>query len=381
MKNITAILLQLCLVIHLFSCGPATTDRVSSTSYTLEIVDSVQVDFLGSLQLYAIHSSRDLFLFSEFRQKKLVLTDQSGEVLSTFDQPADAPVSFGNTACAATFVGDSIVVMGPQKLVIYDLDFNFIKSHQKPYAGKGMLYSGYDHLQKAEVNDEICLVAFTGGPQHPAATNQEAFYTHFNTFDLVSLDTGGFRPITPLHPKSRYFQGEAFNFIRPVFQVNEDLIQFVFATDTLFHTYDLSRQGNELSIEGIPFDKFILNPGYPLGGREDYDTPKPTEGSIRGYFNINKKDLILYQSGLPLEDKPAQGTPREVWNEINARLNPLKFLVREAEGEYSKVGYCPPLFSLTHVDEKNRLWARQNVEILDQEPEFFTFYQVELVTQ
>ncbi|WP_162340442.1 hypothetical protein [Cyclobacterium salsum] len=381
MKNVLIILFQLWLLHCLISCGPTTRDTAAVNSYTLEIVDSVQVDFLGNPQLIAVHSAKDLFIFHEYRQNKLILTDRKGELLSTFDHPSDAPTSYGNTACAATFVGDHIAVLGPQKLVIYDLDFNFIKSHQKPYAGKGMLYSGYDHLQKAEVNDEIYLVAFTGGPQHPAATNQEAYYTHFNTFDLIHTDTGGFTPITALHPKSRYFQGEAFNFIRPVFQVNEDLIQFVFATDTLFHTYDLSRQGNELSIEGIPFDQFILNPGYPLGGREDYDKPKPTEGVIKGYFNINKKDLILYQSGLPLEDKPAQGTPREVWNEINARLNPLKFLVREAEGVYSKVGYCPPLFTITHVDEKNRLWARQNVEILDQEPEFFTFYQVALVAQ
>lgn len=381
MKKFSVILFKLGLLQCLISCGPTATDKAAVNSYTLEIVDSVQVDFLGNPQLIAVHPKKDLFLFLLFRQKKLILTDRRGEVLSTFDHPSDAPTSYGNTACAATFIEDHIAVLGPQKLVFYDLDFNFIKSHKKPYAGKGIIYSGYDHLHKANTNNDINLVAFTGGPQHPAATNQEAYYTHFNTFDLIHPDTGGFTPIVPLHPKSRYLQGEAFNFIQPMFQVNENLIQFVFTTDTLFHTFDLSQQGNGLSIEGIPFDKFILNPGYPIGGREDYDRPKPTEGAIKGYFNIDNKDLILYQSGLPLEDKPAQGTPREVWNEINARLNPLKFLVRESKEVYSKVGYCPPLFTPTHVDEKNRLWARQNVNLLDQEPEFFTIYQVALVAK
>jgi len=382
MKSIYGILFQLWLANYLISCGPASRDKASVSSYTLEIVDSVQVDFLGDPQLIAVHPGRDLFLFSEFRQKKLILTDRSGEVLSSFDQPSDSPISYGNTACAATFVEDRIVVLGPQKLVIYDLDFNFIKSHKKPYAGKGLIYSGYDHLQKATVNDEIKLVAFTGGPQHPAATNQEAYYTHFNTFDLIGLDAGGFVPITPLHPKSRYAQGEAFNMIRPLFQVRENLIHFVFATDTLFHTYDLNLPEKESSIEGIPFDHFIINPGYPLGGSEDYDTPKPREGAVEAYLRINMKDLILYRSGLSLEDIPAPGTAtREERIEINARLNPLKFLVREAEGVYSNIGYCPPLFTPTHVDEKERIWARQNVNLLDQEPEFYTIYQVELVRQ
>lgn len=188
MKNFSGILFQLWLVNYLISCGPTARDKASDYSYALEIVDSVQVDFLGDLQLYAQHPGKELFLFQEFRQNKFILTDRGGEILSTFDQPSDSPISYGNTACAATFVGDHIVVLGPQKLVVYDLDFEFIKSHKKPYAGKGLVYSGYDHLQKANINDEIILVAFTGGPQHPAATNQEAYYTHFNTFDLIHLD-------------------------------------------------------------------------------------------------------------------------------------------------------------------------------------------------
>ncbi|MBD3629376.1 hypothetical protein [Cyclobacterium sp.] len=159
-------------------------------------------------------------------------------------------------------------------------------------------------------------------------------------------------------------------------------VQFVFATDTLFHTYDLSQQGNGLSIEGIPFDKFILNPGYPIGGRKDYDTPKPMAGVVEGFFSIHNKGLMLYRSGISLEEFPTPGTvTREERTEIISQLNPLKFLVRETEGGYSKVGHCPPLFTPTHVDEKNRLWARQNVNLLDQEPEFFTIYQVALVAQ
>lgn len=376
------ILLQLCLITCLFSCGSTNNENSPNTSYTLEIVDSVQVDFLGNLQLYAVHSARDLFLFHEFRKNQFILTDKNGKVLSSFDQPGDAPTSYGNTPGSATFVGDSIVVMGRQKLVIYDLNFDYIKSHKKPYAGKGMFYSGYDHLQKANIANETHLVAFTGGPQHPAATNQEAYYSHFNTFDLINLDSGGFVPITPLHPESRYNQGKAFNFIRPMFQVNEDKIHFIFATDTLFHTHDLSNPENELTVEGIPFDDFILNPGYPLGGSEDYDTPKPKKGEVKSYFKVDKKDLILYQSGLSLENTPLRGTTsREEWNEINARLNPLKFLVREAEGVYSEVGLCPTNFTPTHVDGKNRLWARQHVELLDQEPEFYTIYQVALVPE
>lgn len=204
MKNVLIILFQLWLLHCLISCGPTTRDKAAVNAYTLEIVDSVQVDFLGSLSLYAVHSVKELFLFHEYRQKTLILTDRKGDILSTFAEPSDAPTSYGSTA---SFVGDRIVVLGPQKLVFYDLDFNFIKSYNKPYAGKGMLYSGYDRLQKGEINDEIHLVAFTGGPQHPAATKQEDYYTHFNTFDLIHPDTGGFSPIVSLHPKSRYFQG------------------------------------------------------------------------------------------------------------------------------------------------------------------------------
>lgn len=164
--------------------------------------------------------------------------------------------------------------------------------------------------------------------------------------------------------------------------MNEDKIHFVFATDTLFHTHDLSKAENGLTVEGIPFDEFILNPGYPFGGSEDYDTPKPKKGEVKSYFKVDEKDLILYQSGLPLENTPLRGTTsREEWNKINARLNPLKFLVREAKGEYSEVGFCPTNFTPTHVDGKNRLWARQHVELLDQEPEFYTIYQLALVPQ
>lgn len=122
--------------------------------------------------------------------------------------------------------------------------------------------------------------------------------------------------------------------------------------------------------------------GYPMGGSEDYDTPKSREGSVEVFFNLGGKGLILYRSGIALESLSAIGTvTREERNEITTRLNPLKFLVREAEGVYSNIGRCPPLFTPTLVDDNDRLWARQKVELLDHEPDFFTIYQIGLVPQ
>lgn len=362
-----------------FSCTSKNSDeRFANYSYELEIIDSLTVDYMGSLELLSIDPSRDLFLFAGQEQGELLLTNRNGVILQAFKKPIDAPDSFGPYVQGATFLGDTLLVFGVSHFAMYDLEFNLIQKFKKSYANRGMIYVGFDHLQVGKKDGKSILVAFSGGPQTEYPTNSKDYYASFNTFDIIDKENKSFTPIVPFHPRSRYSKGaEAFNFIKPSFAVKDNLISFIYQRDSLFFQYDIATES--YTAEKIPFEKFIINRGFPIGGEEDYDSPKDRGGEITQLLQVGDQHLIAYRSGLTLDELPGPEVKQEErWPAI-LKLDTEKVIVRNSQGTYSQPFTIPNRCRLVRTDNLGRIWATQVVEALEFEPDFVTFYELKLV--
>ncbi len=377
MKAISALPGAICIVF--FSCSSEkNSDAVHLPDYEFVIVDSLQVDHLGSLALLDIHEEKELFLFSSGDDNRLFLTNQSGEIISTFEEPGDSPTAFGSKTGSGTFVGDRIVIMGRTRFAIYDLDFNFQHGFKLGYPSSGMFYLSFDHLQPAIQNGKAKLVAFTGGAQTEASSNQPEYYSEYNTFDLIDLDSGTFTPVLPFHPKSRFLSGKAFDFIAPIYQVNGNEVSFVHKRDSLLYTYNLD-QPDSFTATRIPFDDFIMKEGYPMKGKIDYETPSGREGMIQSYFKVGDLNLVIYYSGIKLENMPDMTLERDSLVKVFGKLNPEKWLVLDDAGHSSAPRATYDKFRPSRVDSEGNLWAMQNTYILDEEPDLVTYYKLKLV--
>lgn len=346
-------------------------------SYDLEIIDSLTIDYLGNLELQAINADENLFLFSD--ESHLLLFNRAGLMISEFDKPQDAPDAFGRFVLGSTFSEDKIGILGISMFNIYDFDFNLEKSFKKPYPHKGMIYSGFDHLHAGKKGGKPTFVAFTGGPQVDARSNMLQYYQEYNTLDLIDSEQESFSAIIPFHPNSRYAKGtEAFDFIKPHFQVKDHIVYFTHQNDSLFYQFDLDNHA-EFKSEKIPFDKFILNRGYEIGGQQDYETPVDRSGEITHLFQVEDRHILTYRSGLKLSELPGNEVSSEERREMISKLDPEKLIVRESDGSYSQPSILSKRYRISRVDSKGRIWAHQNVYEMEFEPDLITVYELKLV--
>ena len=85
-------LLPPALVVCYFSCSQK-DDVVSKKvgDFRLEIVDSLQIDYLGNLRILDYDSASQSYLALGNRDKEVLILDSKGKITSTFDFPSDGP--------------------------------------------------------------------------------------------------------------------------------------------------------------------------------------------------------------------------------------------------------------------------------------------------
>lgn len=371
----------LCFLILVFSCDSKLERTEESMEFELEVVDSIQIPVLEYLTLLDVHSTKELFLFNlDGENSPIILTDAQGQEISRLQVPNDAPTGFGGYCSAGIFVGDTVVIQGINGMYFYDLNLNFLKNKRRSYSPKGMIYLGFDHLKHTQTNLGPALISFSGNPQTDFPPNDPGYYQNYNALDLIPMDSSAYLPILPLIPESRFIQSaEAFNFISLCFDVKDNRLTYAHQIDTLLYDVDLLDSNLNQKPVGIPFDQFIFKKGFEYGGQEDYETPSDIEGSIKDLFKVGDLDLIFYTSGLERKNFPPKTEDRQLYSEEIDRLNPLKWMVRSDGNRFSQPKLAPTAYRIIRVDQKGRIWAKQNVEILEKEPEVATFYQIKLL--
>ena len=365
-----------------YSCS-SKTEEISNRdfSYELEIVDSLMIDFLGNPQLLSVDSENDHFLFSGAEFNELILVNREGEIVSEFKKPMDSPDSYGQFPLGGSVYKDQIAITGMNKMNLYDLDFNLKKSIKQPYSNNFiyMLFIGYDHLQPIEIDGKIKYVAYIMGAQTELSSNDAKYFLEYNTFDFIDTEEETFEPIIPFHERSRYYESEtAYNTIKPTFQVGDGLIHFAHTHDSMYYEYDLKNPEN-FKAEKIPFDNFIFDKGFALGGEEDRENEKDRPGQISNLFMHKNQVIIVYRSGLKLDQMPEPNEDQQERYRQIMKKDKAKLIVREENGAYSKPFLLPDAWRISFVDKKGRIWAHQNVNALEYEPDMVTLYELKLV--
>lgn len=365
-----------------WGCG-SSNESISegSNEWELVIEDSIQIASLEGLELMDIHPEKDLFLFSvSANNSPMLTTNSNGEIQDRFEVPKDAPTGFGGITSGGIFMGDTMVIQGPSGIYFYDLEFNFIKGLKRTYPPNGLIYSGFDHVRFVKSFEGPSLISFSGNPQTDFPPNQKAYYEKYNAFDLIPLSTEEFKPIVPLHPDSRYLKsGEAFNFISVTFSIKETLLTYAHQSDTLLYDVDLMDPQLSQKAIGIPFDRFVLKSGFSYGSQEDYSSPSDYQGQISNLYKVGNLDILTYSSGIKKEDLPPTTLSRAEFRKETNRMNPQKWMIRNEKNQFSKPKLLPTSYRIVRVDFQNRIWAMQDVNEMEEEPEVVTVYQLKLV--
>lgn len=344
-----------------------------------------------------VHPETGDLLVIQPNPAKLWIISQEGEIKTTWEKSGNGPDEIGDYLLSAEFFGEGVAMMGYMQLKIFDKDFNAIGSYKPEFSLQGMVYMGFNHLMSFKRGGEEQLATYFGGPQTDKHWDSPEYYDEYNVIDVINPQLEGeiqtdlgeaqnvFIPVGSLSDDSQFKKsGRSYMFIKPIFDVKGNELTYAFDRDTVLFKRELPG-GKLISSNPIPFDEFFISKGWTMGQavaemNSGNVSPRDKSGSVERVFHSNGFDVVFYRSGLPLETLQSitlEGTERF---RQELRLDYSKYLIlKDGERMNKELRTTEKINAPSVADNKGFIWAKQDVNALDEEPDLITIYKLKIV--
>ncbi|MCH7412939.1 hypothetical protein MM213_05565 [Belliella sp. R4-6] len=299
----------------LFSCtSPKEKEIEITNNYTFEVIDSLDLKFLGNPILVEVSPKSSRFAFYDNASKEFLFTDSSGEVLSKFSKNADTPDAHGPLMELPGFVDEeNVALVGLNGVFLYDLAGNLVKKLAHPekqraatskyFIGKGVetfIMDGHQYLLSKSFR------------KRDTYAGEQKFYDTFKALELIHLENEDFFEIVPFEEGSQFLDGNGYfaSDYEPAYEVFEDKLYIALGGEKRLLVYSLHPNG--ASLDTIVH---LQIPGFeklPITSREEfYKNSATIKWSTPAIRNIHVSDghIILHYYG---------GFPEAVMKEIDA---------------------------------------------------------------
>lgn len=232
------------LAYFLYACSAedkSTPLNEDSQSYRLQIVDSLQIDYLGQIYLLD-RNTKGQFLLQDPQRNSYMVADEGGQIIHEFiinEDDRDYPgISFESPA----FYKDELIVFNAQKgLHFFDFEGKLQSKTDDPLesnvyisrmGGKGIFevtWGGKDFLLTNRLS-------FMGGD-----ANTQAFYDDFRALNRYDPESQQIEAFIPLAPESIFLDGKYYSSGRLLnrFDMEGNQIALVYAKDPHAYLYEM----------------------------------------------------------------------------------------------------------------------------------------------
>lgn len=312
----------LMLLIVLFSaCGGAEeneTETNPTVELDLELLDSLDLDFLGSPILASSNPAGSRFAFYDYPSKKIIISDQSGEILDTLSKTGDTPDAYGFMIDLPVIWGnDKLIQVGMNGVFIYDQEGNMLKKIKHPEDMGGAVFMSLTGKTSKIVQFEgVPYLLMNSIRTRDTYAGEQKFYDTYKALEIVNLETGETIDFGPFEEGSLFHNGKGFiqSDYLPAFAENKGKLYLSHGGEPKVWVYSFTPENatldtalslhipNLFPIEGV--DRKELSEGsYSVSGGN---------AAIKNIFIQGGKILISYSPGLdPLEMEEAQ----KLWEE------------------------------------------------------------------
>lgn len=346
-----------------------------SNEWELVIVDSIQVDYLGTVGGGDFRNGKGVIF--NFQENKLIEFDSMGSILHESSYPKDGPekvqyptqlrYTADGRLFAASFVG-----------WLYELNRDLSLKQEIKLSFLSQAKDGGGLLRNLEFwNDS--LVSY-----YPGRDGANPYDPHFvrDHFLLEKIDpkTGGSVPIIKIPSTSRYSSDKFFERPWIQFGISESRLHLALSNESMIHIYDLNDGGAYLYTVDFKPSKFLDNGEHQetyqyISGRRMLD------GVIRQLFVTKKGTVVFFNEGIE-EDIFIQ-------NELNIPKNfpkykdfqnqILKIIVKDTilSNEIIVPYNIGRIMNIEELDEP--FYALRDDEFIGEEQDYITFYKLQLV--
>lgn len=376
------------LTLSLWSCSKEYMDQGSlsnSESFSgLLLVDSLQIPLLPSNTfIQDVHpETGNILLMQEIGRRRVVFeVSNRGEVLQKFEHPTEGPQNAGRSLLSACYYDEGLALLGSSGYLLFtDHQFKPLKRVKIPMTFNLAAYPGYRHLQKHELDGKAYLVMYYGPDSITDFTTSE-YYDAYNLLTLYNPENEEFLPLGQLAEESIFKNGKAHYFLDTRFQVRNGTIKTLLIEENILYTLD--PESGETQHQKLPIDDFVLHEGYSLGrgGLDEQSDFREISGIIRSYTHVDGMDLLVYTSGLTQEKREnlaGRAMDQEAWAILREAMPYQYMIIQDGQALTPALPIPSYLGGIALADHEGYLWATQNIENLDNEPEIITLYKLKI---
>lgn len=285
-----------------FGCG--LSDRVGElqkSNYSIEIVDSLQIDYLGDLWIMDYDSISEEFISLTKKDQEILIFDQYGEIKNSFEIPSEGPGSIN---------GVFLISMRDREIQIFDSSNGFFELSQRGEILKTTPIP-YRYIY---LNQSIADAFFPFGNEiaylRPEYFDSLGYYggmggmvkgiyhkSFMETLDTLTKQT---RPLMAFPKESLYADGNCYFLPFPRVQRFGSQWYLSFLYELKFFVYQEKDQ--ELILEmavDLEVEDAVKPLGVPFEEIQNYfelsKNIKPA--GILGLYHTGKNIIVIYQKG------------------------------------------------------------------------------------
>ncbi|RAI91947.1 hypothetical protein [Algoriphagus yeomjeoni] len=372
-------ILTVSLALAFLSCSSSEkTEKVASetsTEWELQVLDSIQVDYMGNISTGDFREGMGLLY--DYTANTVIKIDYEGKVLSTKAFPKDGPnsISFISTVkidpTSNPYIGNH---GGPY----YELneDLSVKREIQMPFAAP--VHGGLMDAKSFEFWQDKIILYYTGRDEVGPFT--ENYLRDYFLLEMLNPATGESSPLIRTPETSKFSTGLLYERPSISFTTIENDLLLYFNNEPKVHRFDLLDSGRHIETIDLNPTKFIEAPELK-DKYENYNYEKLVEGNIFGVF-ANQKHLVVHYS---------EGISEDVFGSQNftfpedfprlAELNQSYFKVYDTEKGWSNEipisKKVKQIFAIENPTEP--FYALRNDDYIGEEQDYLTFYKLQLV--
>ncbi|PZX50202.1 hypothetical protein [Algoriphagus chordae] len=372
-------LLFSCSILLAFSCSAPKNNEenqsLNSIVWELQILDSIQVDYLGNISTGDF--SEGIGLIYDYTANTIVKIDYDGKVLTTQTFPKDGPnsISFISTIKIDP-EGNPLISNHHGPFYKLNGDLTIQREIEMPFTSPPM--GGLMDDKSLEFWQENILLYYTGRDDVGPFT--ENYLKEYFLLEKLNPTTGESSPLIRTPETSKFSTGKFYERPSISFTISENDLLLYFNNEPKIHRFNLLDSGSFIETIDLKPTKFIEAPELK-DKYENYNYEKLVEGNVFGVFAEENQFVVHYSEGISEEIYSTQefDFPKDFPKLIDLNQSYLKVYNSE-KGWSNEIPIPKKVYKIFAMEGLNQpFFALRNDEYLGEEQDYLTFYKLQLV--
>ncbi|SFT99144.1 hypothetical protein SAMN04489724_3227 [Algoriphagus locisalis] len=368
-----------CIVILASACSSPKSESEKQTKtsneWELQIVDSIQVDYLGSVDGGEFRNGKGVVF--DFKTNSLIEFDETGKILNQQSYPKEGP---GAVVYPTTLRYDERGKLYGMSFLSWLYEFNpdLTLKRQIDMPFLAISNDGMSFGRNFEPWNGHIISWYPG---RDGADQYDPFFFRDNfLLEKLNLTTAEAEPIVKLPPTSRYSSDKFYERSHLRFGIVADKLYLVLNNEPLIHSYDMAKGFEYIRTFTFSPSVFFDN-GEHSKAYEYISRYRMLDGRISGFYPRPDGIFVTYTEGIS-EDifiqndlKNPENFPK--YGEFQRHI--LKFM--NTDSIWSNEIVIPnTIDQIMNIESLAKpFYALRNDEYIGEEQDYLTFYKLQLV--